>query len=329
MESRKKDHIQLAYQAQMFEQEVSELFHYEPILAANQLRNLPKASILGKELRLPLWVSSMTGGTKEAQIINTNLAKVCHEFGMGMGLGSCRPLLESQDRFADFNVREILGDHLPLMANLGIAQVEALLTQKAEDEVIKLVESLKADGLILHINPLQELLQPEGDIYQKPPLETILELLEKIDFPLFVKEVGQGMGPKSLDALLETDISGIEFGALGGTNFSLIELMRSDDMIYDQLSDLASIGHSAPEMVEFLNDIPLSIVKGKEFIISGGVKPLTGFYLMQKLQAPSIIGMAFQFLKYAREDYETLQKYVSIVKKTLQLAQQFLHKHSR
>jgi isopentenyl-diphosphate delta-isomerase len=328
MESRKKDHIQLAYQAQMFEQEVSDLFQYEPVLAPNQLQSLPKSFILGKELSLPLWVSSMTGGTKEAQTINTNLAKVCREFGMGMGLGSCRPLLESKDRFSDFNVREIIGEELPLMANLGIAQVESLLEKKAEEKIIQLVDSLKADGLILHINPFQELLQPEGDVYQKPPLETILELLEKIDFPLFVKEVGQGMGPKSLDALLETDIAGIEFGALGGTNFSLIELMRSDDMIYEQLSDLASIGHSAPEMVEFLNDIPMSIVKGKEFIISGGVKPLTGFYLMQKFQAPAIIGMAFQFLKYAREDYETLQKYVSLVKKTLQLANQFLHKPS-
>ena len=326
MESRKKDHINLAYQAQMFEQELKQLFNYEPILVSNELKEFEKTAFLGKKLSLPLWVSSMTGGTKEAQNINRNLAKACHEFGMGMGLGSCRPLLESEARFEDFNIREIIGEDLPLMANLGIAQVEYLLEENAVDKIIALVESLRADGLMLHVNPLQELMQPEGDIYKKPPLETIQELLEYIDFPLFVKEVGQGMGPKSLDALLETNIAGIEFGALGGTNFSLIELMRSDDLLMEHMNDFASTGHTANEMVAFLNDIPLSIVQEKEFIISGGMTALTGFFMKQQLQAPAIIGMAFQFLRYAREDYAQLHQYVSLVKRSLQIAQQFLYK---
>lgn len=326
MESRKKDHINLAYQAQMFEQEVSELFHYEPMLVSNQLSELPKTKFLGKDLSLPLWVSSMTGGTKEAQNINRNLAQACQEFGMGMGLGSCRPLLQSMERFADFNVRDIIGEDLPLMANLGIAQVEDLLDKKAVDKVIEMVTELRVDGLMLHVNPLQELMQPEGDIYKKPPLETIQELLELIDFPLFVKEVGQGMGPKSLDALLETDIAGIEFGALGGTNFSLIELMRSDEMVKEQMGDFASVGHTAEDMVGFLNELPVSMVQKKELIISGGVKPLSGYYLRQQLSAPAIIGMAFQFLKYAREDYSELNKYVTLVKRSLQMAEKFLHK---
>ncbi len=326
MESRKKDHINLAYQAQMFEQEVSELFHYEPILVSNQLPELEKTKFLGKELSLPLWVSSMTGGTKEAQNINKNLALACKEFGMGMGLGSCRPLLESKERLADFDVRDIIGENLPLMTNLGIAQVEKLLEESAVDKIIELVANLRADGLMLHVNPLQELMQPEGDIYLKPPLETIQELLEKVDFPVFVKEVGQGMGPKSLDALLETNIAGIEFGALGGTNFSLIELMRSDDMVMEQMSDFASIGHTAADMVGFLNELPLSMVQQKELIISGGVKPLSGFYLKQQLAAPAIIGMAFQFLKYAREDYSQLKKYVTLIKRSLQIAEKLLQK---
>jgi len=326
MESRKKDHINLAYQAQLFEQEVSQLFHYEPMLASNELEELEKTSFLNKKLHLPLWVSSMTGGTKEAQNINRNLAKACHEFGMGMGLGSCRPLLESKNRLEEFDVRDIIGEDLPLMANLGIAQVEELLDKQAVDKVIELISSLKADGLMLHVNPLQELMQPEGDVYKRPPIDTIQELLEQVNFPVFVKEVGQGMGPKSLDALLETNIAGIEFGALGGTNFSLIELMRSDDLLMEHMNDFASTGHTASEMVEFLNDFPLSLVNEKEFIISGGMKPLTGFYLKQQFQVPSIIGMAFQFLKYAREDYSQLHRYVSLVKRSLQIAQKFLHK---
>lgn len=326
MESRKKDHINLAYQAQLFEQEVSQLFNYEPLLASNKLEEIPRQKFLGKELKLPLWVSSMTGGTKEAENINRNLAKACREFGMGMGLGSCRPLLESKERLKEFAVREFIGEDLPLMANLGIAQVEDLLEKKALDKIIELVETLQADGLMLHVNPLQELMQPEGDVYKNPPIETIQALLERIDFPLFVKEVGQGMGPKSLNALLETKIAGIEFAGLGGTNFSLIELMRSDDMLLEQMSDFASVGHSASDMVNFLNDFPMGLVKEKEFIISGGMKPITGFYLQQQLQATALIGMAFQFLKYAREDYSELQKYVTLVKRSLQIAQKFLYK---
>ena len=326
MESRKKDHINLAYQAQLFEQEVSDLFDYEPMLVSNKLKALPKQKFLAKELSLPVWVSSMTGGTAEAKTINRNLAKVCREFGMGMGLGSCRSLLESNERFDDFNIREIIGPDLPLMANLGVAQVEKLLENAEGDKINQLVQRLNADGLMLHVNPLQELMQPEGDFYKKTPIETISRLLETFEFPLIIKEVGQGIGPKSLKALLETNIAGIEFGALGGTNFSLIELMRSDEMVLEELGSLASVGHTAHEMIEYLNSFPADLLKNKEFIISGGMRPLSGYYLMQSANFPAIMGMAFQFLKYAREDYSQLQKYTALVQKTLQIAQSFLDK---
>jgi len=325
MESRKKDHINLAYQAQLFEQQVSDLFDYEPLLASNELKAIAKQKFLGKELSLPLWVSSMTGGTAEAKTININLAKACHEFGMGMGLGSCRPLLESDQRFDDFNIRDIIGPDVPLMANLGVAQLEGLLQKGEVNKINELIQRLDADGLMLHINPLQELMQPEGDIYKNPPIETIKTLLQHFDYPLMIKEVGQGMGPRSLKALLETDIAGIEFAALGGTNFSLIELMRSDEMQMEQMQDFAALGHTAFEMIEILNDFPQDILKSKEFIISGGVKPLMGYYLMSAMKAPAIMGMAFSFLKYARGDYQHLQAHVRLIKKSIQIAQTFLY----
>jgi len=324
MQSRKKDHINLAYKAQMFDQDVSDLFNYEPMLRSNDLMPLPGRKFLGKDLNLAVWVSSMTGGTTEAKTINQNLAKACREFGMGMGLGSCRSLLDSNQRFEEFNIRDIIGDDLPLMANLGVAQVEKLIENGETDKINHLIQKLKADGLMLHINPLQELLQPEGDIYKKPPIETLSLLLEKIEFPVIVKEVGQGMGPKSLKAVLETKVAGIEFAALGGTNFSLIELMRSNKIELEELEEMAMIGHTAFEMVDFLNEMSDDLLKGKEFIISGGVKPLSAYYLMNQLKVPAIAGMAFQFLKYAREDYSQLQQYVGLVKRTMQIAHNFL-----
>ncbi len=326
METRKKDHINLASQAQLFEQEVADSFYYEPLLTSNELKALPKTKFLNKELSLPLWVSSMTGGTLEARKINQNLAKACAEFGLGMGLGSCRPLLESKNRFDDFNVRPIIGPDLPFYANLGIAQVEKLIQENQVDKINELIFRLQADGLIVHVNPLQELLQPEGDIYFNPPIETISSLLEKLEFPVVVKEVGQGMGPKSLEALFRLPVTGIEFGALGGTNFSLIELMRSNDLMLEEMGDWATVGHTAFEMVEFINLLPKELVAQKQIIISGGIDPLSGFYLMQQLQTPSVMGMAFRFLKYARDDYNQLRNYILMIQKSLQMAQNFLHK---
>lgn len=325
MESRKKDHIILAEQAQQFEREFQGAYYYEPLLASNNLEELPIQTFLGKKINLPFWVSSMTGGTSNARQINKNLATVCQEFGMGLGLGSCRSIIDTDYRFEDFNMREYLGDDLPLMANLGIAQIEELLEEKAIDKIIKLVDSLKADGLFVHVNPLQELLQPEGDIYKKAPIETIEVLCESVDFPVMVKEVGQGMGPKSLEALLKTKAAGVEFGAHGGTNFSMLELLRGQGLVKEQMRDWASIGHSVEEMIIYLNHLDSDILHNKEIIISGGLNPLKGYFLLNKLNQPALIGMAYGFLKSAHGHYNNLQSNVNLMKKSLQMAHQFLH----
>ncbi|MGB1216306.1 MAG: isopentenyl-diphosphate delta-isomerase, partial [Saprospiraceae bacterium] len=171
---RKKDHINLAFQSQIAQGTLDERFYYEPLLAAHPERgSLPKIRFLGKDMKAPLWVSSMTGGTLVANTINHNLARACGEFGMGMGLGSCRQLLRSDEYLKDFSVRHLMGDNLPLYANLGIAQLEQLLEKGETFLVDNLLEKLQADGLIVHVNPLQEWLQPEGDRFKYPPIETI------------------------------------------------------------------------------------------------------------------------------------------------------------
>lgn len=271
MESRKKDHIDLAMRSQIKEALLNKKFNYEPALSAHPLENFPEQEFLGKKLSLPVWVSSMTGGTAQAKHINTNLAKVCREFGMGMGLGSCRPLLEDKARFDDFNMRPLIGDKLPLLANLGIAQIEDLLETKAVDKLQEMIALLQVDGLFVHLNPVQEYLQPEGDRIRFSPLETLQRLLEKVDFPVFVKEVGQGIGPKSLEALMDLELAGIEFGAFGGTNFAQMELMRSDESKQKLLGPLATIGHTAEEMIDYLNALPFAIMNDKNIIISGAL----------------------------------------------------------
>ena len=115
-DSRKRDHIELAFQSQISALEIDDRFYYEPLLAAHPERgNLPEQFFLNKTLRTPLWVSSMTGGTALARTINYNLARACQEFGMGMGLGSCRSLLYGEEYLDDFAVRRFMGDDLPLL----------------------------------------------------------------------------------------------------------------------------------------------------------------------------------------------------------------------
>jgi len=327
--SRKRDHIELAFRSQIESGTLDQRFYYEPLLAGHPKRGSLKSFLfLGKTMRAPVWVSSMTGGTEWANTINHNLARACKEFGMGMGLGSCRPLLYSNECLPDFDVRHEIGDDLPMYANLGVAQLEELIDQGELYRVNELLDKLQADGLIVHVNPMQEWLQPEGDRFVRTPLQIIETLLEKVSAPVIVKEVGQGMGPESLKALVQLPLAAIDFAANGGTNFARLEMLRGDESkagIYEQL---AHVGHSAAEMTLITNQLLEELgdkALCRQFIISGGVRTfLDGYYLTQKLHAPSIYGQASSFLRHARGSYDELQTYVAAQIEGLELANAFL-----
>jgi isopentenyl-diphosphate delta-isomerase len=216
-----------------------------------------------------------------------------------------------------------------LYANLGLAQAEGLLRKKETERISDLVQLLRADGLIIHINPLQEWLQPDGDRFQHPPIDTIRQLMDATGVPLIVKEVGQGMGPRSLAALFALPLAAVELAAHGGTNFATLELLRDDDpMRREHLGTMARVGHSAEEMISFVNNISDELrgkMQCKSVIISGGVRSfLDGFYLMKKLTLPSIYGQASGFLKYAQQDYPALRAFAHLQTTGLRLAYAYL-----
>jgi isopentenyl-diphosphate Delta-isomerase len=325
--SRKSDHIELAFQSQVTD--LDSRFYYEPLFAAHPTEGaLPPLDFLGKTVRTPMWVSSMTGGTAKARTINRNLAQAAGQFGFGMGLGSCRQLLYGNDFFEDFNIRPIMGDAVPLFANLGIAQLEDLIDRDELDLVKRMVEKLGADGLIIHVNPMQEWLQPEGDRFRRPPIQTIELLLQTFDFQLIVKEVGQGFGYNSLKALLQMPLAAVDFAAAGGTSFSMLELLRGVKERFDAYGDLAKIGHSAVEMVDFTNQIVAELddkIRCQHIIVSGGIGNfLDGFYCLKKLSLPAVYGQASAFLRHAQGNYADLERFVAGQVRGLELAAAYL-----
>ncbi len=308
---RKKDHIQLAIESATDRHSLDRRFYYEPLLTTHpgEVRAI-NGFFLKKAYRAPIWVSSMTGGTQWARHINHNLARACGEFGLGMGLGSCRKLLDSDEFFEDFNVRSLMPEQA-LYANLGIAQVIELILTKKLYKLKELVNKLEADGLIIHVNPTQEWLQPEGDrITGLSPLIAIKKVLDHVDFPIIVKEVGQGMGPLSVRCLMELPLAAIEFGAYGGTNFAKLENLRHPET--KEIDPLCYVGHTADEMIDFVHEISQTITPScKEYIISGGVKTyLDGYYYNERLRFNSVYGQAASFLEHARESYDKLASFV-------------------
>ncbi|MEZ4908445.1 MAG: isopentenyl-diphosphate delta-isomerase [Saprospiraceae bacterium] len=324
---RKSDHIDLAFESQLAGVGSDTRFYYEPMLGNPENINL-SLRFLNYDFSYPVWVSSMTGGAEKAKVINTNLAKLCNKYNLGMGLGSCRQLLDDSDKYIDdFDVRKIIGDR-PLYANLGIAQVENLVDNNQFSKINELLKSLQADGLIVHINPFQEFVQPEGDKITNRPIDILTKLLDKVDLKIIVKEVGQGFGPESLRYLMQLPLEAIEFGAFGGTNFTKLELLRNTSEFAFQFAPLINIGHRTEEMVDFVNEIKKSSDQNdncNNFIISGGIKSfLDGYYCIEKIQAPAIYGMASEFLKFALQGYEKLEMYFEAHVRGLQMAKAYL-----
>ena len=180
-------------------------------------------SFMGKELQLPLLISSMTGGTAESRRINIHLAEGAQEAGIALGLGSLRAALEAP-RLADtFRIRHLAPD-IPLLANLGAAQLN---TGYGPEECQRAVDMVEADALILHLNPLQEALQEDGDTNWKGLLSKIETICQRLDAPVIAKEVGWGISAGVARQLVDAGVAVIDVAGAGGTSWSQVEMYRA------------------------------------------------------------------------------------------------------
>jgi isopentenyl-diphosphate delta-isomerase len=191
-----------------------------------------KIKFLGKKLNYPLIIEGMTGGTEEAKEINRELGKISQEYGIGFGVGSQRAAIEDESLEKTYKVRDVAPDVF-LIANLGAVQLNYGYSLK---ECKKAVEMIDADALALHLNPLQEVIQPEGNKNFSNLIEKINDIAENLKKPVIVKETGCGI---SYDVAKRLKVAAIDVSGLGGTSFGLIEGYRSDKKI-SEISKLFS-----------------------------------------------------------------------------------------
>jgi isopentenyl-diphosphate Delta-isomerase len=179
-------------------------------------------NVLGWQLRSPLFISCMTGGTEWAHRINCTLAETADELGIALGLGSARVLLERPAALSSFAVRDI-APSVPLFANLGAVQLNCGVSAA---DCLRLVDMLGADALVLHLNALQEALQPEGDTCFAGLLARIEDVVAGLDVPVIVKEVGWGISADLVTKLFDAGVAAVDVAGAGGTSWSEVERHR-------------------------------------------------------------------------------------------------------
>lgn len=184
-----------------------------------------RCSLLGKNLSAPVLIGSMTGGLAQGARINRHLAEAAQQLGLGMGLGSQRVIFEVPEAQQTFEVREFAPDIL-LLANLGAVQLNLGFSEWHCREVVARVG---ADGLYLHLNALQEAIQPGGDTDFSALSEQIARCCAALPFPVLVKECGNGIGPHTARLLQQAGVAGIELSGHGGTSWAWIEAQRNPD----------------------------------------------------------------------------------------------------
>ena len=271
-----------------------------------------RTTFLDRPVGAPLLVSCMTGGTEQARVINRRLARVAHEQRLAMGLGSCRVLLEQPDVLPTFDVRDIAPD-VPLLANLGAVQLNLGVDV---DACRHLLGVLRADALVLHLNPLQEALQPSGNTVFRGLLARIATVCEQLGAPVIVKEVGWGISEELVVSLFEAGVAAVDVAGAGGTSWSEVERHRISDPVRARVA-AAFAGWGIPTTEALIQ--ARRVAPGRMLIASGGVRDGIDVAKALALGADSV-GIAGGLLRAAADGDDALDDAVAVILEELRLA---------
>lgn len=264
-----------------------------------------KTHFLGKILNAPLLISSMTGGTEKAKMINCRLAVAAQKHGLAMGVGSQRIAVENPDLAHTFAVRSHAPDAM-LFANLGAVQLNYTY---GLEQCLRVVDILKADALILHLNPLQECIQPNGDTKFKGLLAKIKQLCQQIEVPVIAKEVGNGISANMATKLIDAGVDVIDVAGAGGTSWAKVESERAENNLQRRLGKtFADWGIATADCIVQVRkqypDLPL--------IASGGLR--NGMEAAKAIAlGADLAGLAFPFLQAASESEAAINELIELL----------------
>jgi isopentenyl-diphosphate delta-isomerase len=248
-------------------------------------------SFLGLPLRAPIVISSMTGGTQRARDINHRLARAAEAAGLAFALGSGRAMLEDPSLTGTFAVRKV-APKVALFANLGAVQLNYGVTI---DDARRLVDETGAHGLYVHLNPLQEALQRDGDTNFRNVEARISALCEALSVPVIAKSVGSGISPSTALRLANCGVAAIDVAGAGGTSWALVEGRRADDPSRERVAEaFADWGYPTPQATAAIR----SALPRMPLVASGGIRD--GVQIAKALAlGADLAGLAMPFLRAA------------------------------
>ena len=261
---------------------------------------------LGHNFKAPIIIDSMTGGTPEATKINSRLSLAAEKFGLGMGLGSQRAGLLSSELAETYSIARSNAPNAFLVANIGGAQLSKGLKIK---DIKNMIQMIEADALVVHLNPLQELIQPEGEPKYKGVLSKIKEICSNFDIPIIVKEVGAGISMDVAKRLQSAGVSAFNVAGSGGTSWAGVEKLRAETAHDSNKINLGELFWdwgipTAVSLIEVRKSVKIPV------IASGGIRNGLEIAKCVTLGA-NMCGMAFPFLRHASKSLESLYEFTS------------------
>jgi len=309
-QTRKADHLRICLEEDVqFHQTTNGLERYRfthcclPELDYSEID--VTTSFLGKKLGAPLLISSMTGGTERAKTINYRLAEVAQQYKLAMGVGSQRVAVENPQVADTFAVRKLAPDIL-LFANLGAVQLNY---SYGIDECLRVVDLLAADALILHINPLQECIQADGDTDFRGLLGSIAKVCSYLPVPAIAKEVGNGISASMAEKLIDAGISAIDVAGAGGTSWAKVESDRANNALQCRLGKtFGDWGIPTAECITSIRAVAPEI----PLIASGGLR--NGLEVAKAIAlGADLAGLAWPFLQAATESEAALGELAEVL----------------
>ena len=311
--SRKADHIRINLEEDVRSNLTTGLerfrFRHRALPEINLTDVKLDTQLFGRSLQSPILISSMTGGTTEAQKINQTLAESAQETGVALGVGSQRVALDNPELAPTFDVRKLAPDIL-IFANLGAVQLNYGYTLV---QCQKAVEMIGADCLILHFNAMQEAVQPEGDTRFAGLAKKITQICQDLPVPVIAKEVGWGFSIEDIRLLIECGVKAIDVAGAGGTSWSQVEMHRAQSENQTRLAkSFIDWGIPTAEAIRNVRLVDQQMI----LIASGGLRSGVDIAKCLALGA-DLGGMASPFLKTAVLSVEKTIEEINLVKQEI------------